>query len=335
MNIRPPRIALWLLLLLLLASGLQAEVIKIGSIAPARSIWDNALNDLSAQWAKITGGAVQLKVYPGGIVGNEEDMLTKMRLGTLGGAVFTNIGMSDIYSDAVVLNTPFLMDTDEEFNFVFDRLKPRLEQHVEEKGFKVIFWTLIGWEYFFTKNPVLYPEDMKKEKLSYSTSGTELAHAWRKMGYQLISVDLRDLLMALQSGMNTAFYLPPLMAASGQFFALAPHMLNLRLAPIVGSLILTTRAWNSIPERFRQPMLQAIDPIAARLHQQTLDLDKEALKTMADNGLTIHQPPAGAPVKWKEVASLGMDELVGKAFSKEIYDEVQTSLREYRQKLGK
>jgi len=326
------RLALSLLAFLLLASGVQAAVFKIGSVAPNRSIWDLALADLALEWKNITHGAVQLKIYPGGIVGNESDMLTKMRLGTLGGGVFTNQGLNLIDRESVVFNTPFLMSTDQEFNYVFDRLKPDIDKRVEERGYKVIFWTLIGWEYFFSKSAVLYPEDMKKEKLSYTTTGTEMAHAWKKMGYDLVPTDLRDLLMALQSGMNTAFYLPPLVAGSGQFFALAPNMLDLRLAPIIGSLIMTHKAWNGVPSAYREAMLTAIDKISARLYQQTLDLDKQALKTMSDNGLTIHEPPADAPEKWRAQAVLGMDELVGKAFSKETYDKLLSLLKEYRQK---
>jgi TRAP-type transport system periplasmic protein len=330
-----PGLASFLLSFLLLASGLQAAVIKIGSIAPGRSIWDTALNELALEWEKITGGEVQIKIYPGGVVGGEPDMLTKMRLGTLGGAIFTNMGMADIYSDTTVLITPFLMNSDQEFNYVFDRLKPDFEKHIEAKGFKVIFWTLIGWDYFFSKNMVIYPEDMKKEKLSYTTSGPEMGHAWKKMGYQLVPNDLRDLLMALQSGINTAFYLPPLVAGSGQFFALAPHMLNLRLAPVIGSLVVTEKVWNGIPERFREPMMKALVKITDRLYQQTIDLDKEALKTMSDNGLIIHEPPADALGRWRAVAALGMDEIVGKAFSKDIYDRFIAILQEYRQKFGK
>jgi TRAP-type C4-dicarboxylate transport system substrate-binding protein len=323
------------LLLLALAGGLQAAVIKIGSVAPARSIWDAALNELALEWEKITSGAVQIKIYPGGVVGGEPDMLTKMRLGTLGGAVLTNMGMGDIYPDTTVLISPFMMNTDREFNYVFDRLKPEFEKQIEAKGFKVIFWTLIGWDYFFSKGPVIYPDDLKKEKLSFTTSGSEMLHAWKKMGYQLVPNDLRDLLMGLQSGINTAFYLPPLVAGSGQFFALAPHMLRLPLGPVIGSLVVTNKVWNAIPEQYRDPMLKAIDRISARLYKQTLDLDKDALKTMADNGLIIHEPPADALEKWRAVAALGMDEIVGKAFSKDIYDRFLAILQEYRQKLGK
>jgi predicted secreted protein len=36
--------------------------------------------------------------------------------------------------------------------------------------------------------------------------------------------------------------------------------------------------------------------------------------------------------QWKEAASKGMDELVGRKFSREIYDKLLQMLQEYRQK---
>ena len=64
--------------------------IKVGSIAPARSPWDKALRELGREWKKISNGSIRLKIYPGGIAGSEKAMIRKMKIGTLGGAVFTN-----------------------------------------------------------------------------------------------------------------------------------------------------------------------------------------------------------------------------------------------------
>jgi TRAP-type transport system periplasmic protein len=326
-----------LILMVIISFGIElsAEVIKIGSIAPSRSIWDKALNDLASEWAKISGGSVQLKIYPGGIVGGEPDMLTKMRLGTLNGAVFTIVGITAICEDAFVLNTPFLMNSEEEFNYIFEHMKPDFEKQIEARGFKVVMWMLVGWDYFFTKEKMIYPEDLKKFKLSFMPSGTDISHAWNKMGYQIVPNDLKDLLMALQSNMVNAFYLPPLVSGSGQFFALAPHMLRLRLAPIIGSLILTEQAWNKIPVQFHEPMIKSIAKLSQGLYQQSAALEKDALKAMQENGLIIHESPPDAFDKWRAVAAKGMDELVGKAFSKEIYERILYLLAEYKQNHGK
>jgi len=329
-------LTLVVLMLLVCGANLQAAtVIKIGSIAPSRSPWDKALNEVAADWERISNGTVQVKIYAGSIAGNELDMIRKMRLGTLNGAVLSNMGMIKINRDLFVLSAPFLTDSEQEFQYVFEKMKPVFQKQIEEKGFKILLWTQAGWAYFFTKDKVLYPEDMKKYKISFTADEPEMEQAWKKMGYEVIPNDLKDMMMALQSGMVNAFYLPPLLAGSGQYFALAPHMLALRLAPLVGGLVLTDKAWESIPGQYREPMVQSVQKAARGLLQSTSDLENEALQAMKENGLIIDEPPADALEKWRAAASIGMDELTGKAFSREIYDQVLSIIQEFRQKRGR
>lgn len=311
---------------------LPGQIIKIGSIAPDRSPWDDALKEIAREWALITNGQVKLKIYPGGIAGSEEDMIRKMKVGTLGGAILTNIGLTKIDPDAFVLSTPFLFQSEKEMAYVMARLNPVFEKQIGEKGFKVIIWTMSGWVNFFSKERVLYPQDLKKHKLAFSTGEPELEQAWKKSGYHIVPTDLKDMMMALQSGMVDSFYLPPLVAGSGQYFALAPNMCALKIAPLVGGLVIMDRIWERIPENFKPPMMAAVDRAARKLAGETDALEKKALDSMKKNGLVIHEAPADSLAKWKEAAEQGMDELVGKVFSKEIYERLLQILQEFRQK---
>jgi len=311
---------------------LPAQTIKIGSIAPDRSPWDDALKEIAREWATITNGQVKLKIYPGGIAGGEEDMIRKMKVGTLGGAILTNIGLTKIDPDAFVLTTPFLFHSEKEMAFVMKRLNPIFEKQIKEKGFQVVIWTMSGWVNFFSKYPVLYPQDMKKHKLAFSTGEPELEQAWKKSGYHIVPTELKDMMMSLQSGMVEAFYLPPLVAGSGQYFAMAPHMLSLNIAPLVGGLVIVDRIWEKIPQNFKGPMMAAVDRVSAKLAGETEALEKKALESMKKNGLIIHEAPADSLAKWKEAAEKGMDELVGKVFSKEIYEQLLQILQEFREK---
>ena len=51
---------------------------------------------MAPDWERISNGAVQVKIYPGGIAGGEQDMIRKMRLGVLQGGVFSNMGLAKI-----------------------------------------------------------------------------------------------------------------------------------------------------------------------------------------------------------------------------------------------
>jgi TRAP-type C4-dicarboxylate transport system substrate-binding protein len=321
-----------IILLLFLPLIGSAQIIKIGSIVPDRSPWNDALKEIGREWERITNGQVVLKIYPGGIAGDEDDMIRKMKFGTLGGAVLTNIGITDINPDAFVLNTPFLFNSEKELNYIMGQLVPIFEKQNREKGYQTIIWTMSGWVNFFSKNPVLYPQDLKKQKLSVSSGEPEMEQAWKKSGYHVVPTELKDLMMSLQSGMVEAFYLPPVLAGAGQYFPFAPHMNSLNIAPLVGGLVIVNRIWDKVPESYKQPMMDAVKKVEATLAGKTDALERDALATMKKNGLIIHEASADSLPQWQEAASKGMDELVGKKFSKEIYDKLLKMLQEYRQK---
>jgi len=322
------------ILLLAAVLHIDGQVIKIGSVAPDRSPWNDGLKELAREWERITNGTVKLKIYPGGIAGSEEDMVRKVRLGTLGGALVTNFGLTKIDPDAFIFNTPFLFSSENELHYIMDRMKGELEKQIEAKGFKVVIWSMSGWINFFSKDPVLYPEDMKRHKLSFTTGEPELEQAWKKSGYVIVPTDLKDLMMSLQSGMANAFYLPPILAASGQYFPMTPHMNALRLAPLLGGIVVSKKIWDQIPVNYASQMIAVTQKITDRLDRETDKLEKDAIDTMKKNGLVVHEPPPDSLKRWREASDRGMDELIGKAFSREIYDRMIRLIKEYRQKNG-
>src|SRR5580704_17887777 len=92
---------------LLLASGAaEAKVIiKLATLAPEGSTWFLALKEMGAKWKEISGGQVELKIFPGGTQGDEGDMVRKMRVGQLTGAAISAIGLHDITPEPQVLAT--------------------------------------------------------------------------------------------------------------------------------------------------------------------------------------------------------------------------------------
>ncbi|MCR4410122.1 MAG: TRAP transporter substrate-binding protein DctP [Candidatus Saccharicenans sp.] len=323
----------FIMILVLCVAGLQAAIeIKIGSVAPERSPWHNALLKLARDWESATGGQVKVRVYPGGIAGSELDMIRKVRLGVLQGAVLTNMGMMQVERSVLVLNLPFLFSSDEEFNYVFQRLRPIFETRIEESGFKVIHWTQSGWVYFYSKGPVLNPDDLKKYKISITKDDPDLEQVWKKMGYQVVPQDQKDVLIGLESGMVSAVYLPAVMAASGQYFAIASHMLAPKLSPLVGSLVLSRKTWEQIPENFRPALLEAADRQARALVGEITSLEEEAIKAMKEHGLVINSPSDREMTQWREASSRAIQSLVGRIIPADIYEKTLGFISEYRAK---
>jgi TRAP-type C4-dicarboxylate transport system substrate-binding protein len=257
-----------------------------------------------------------------------------MRLGVLQGGVFSNMGMAKIDHDLTVLAIPFLFHSREEFDAVFEKMRPTFEGIVEKQGFKTMFWTIAGWVNFFAKTPVIDPDDLKKHKISVTADFPEIEQVWKRMGYEAVTGDEGDLMIQLQSGAVTALYLPALVAGSGQFFALAPHMLGPAMAPLVGGLMLSDKAWTAIPAELHQPFLDAVARAGRGLYEETVGLEADAIKMMKDNGLVVHDPPPSVLARWREAARTGTEGLIGPVFSKELYDQINGYLRDYRKTHG-
>ena len=84
--------------------------INIGTVAPPNSAWHEILQQMQQDWTKISGGRVQMRVYPGGSLGDDAEMLRKVRVGQLQGVAMTGIGLALIDEGVDALHIPMLFD---------------------------------------------------------------------------------------------------------------------------------------------------------------------------------------------------------------------------------
>ena len=99
-----------------------AITIKIATMAPEGSTWDKALRNMAAEWAVITKGEVKVKIYSGGVAGNETVMLRKIRIDQLHGAAMTNLGLLEIAPAAQVTATPMLIRNHGEYDHIMENM---------------------------------------------------------------------------------------------------------------------------------------------------------------------------------------------------------------------
>src|ERR1700693_1468703 len=90
------------------AARAQISVVKLATLVPEGSVWDKALREMGAEWSSSTQGRVSLRVYPGGVAGDEPDVVRKMRIGQLQAAAVTTAGLANIDPAFNVFNIPML-----------------------------------------------------------------------------------------------------------------------------------------------------------------------------------------------------------------------------------
>lgn len=317
-------------LLLLPAAQAMSITVKVASLVPEGSPWHRALIKIAAEWQKISDGDIRLKIYPGGVAGDETDTIRKMRINQIQAAMVTGKGLAYIHPDFYVYQLPFVALDDEELDYLFFHLRPILEELLEQKGFTLLGFSKSGWLHFFTTKKATTPEQMRSLKMFTLEGHAGIDQAMKEMGFQIVPLKANDVFTAMQSGMVDAFAAAPLVAASMQWFALAPHMDNFKWSPLTGGFIITNRTWNMIPEELHPQLVRAVEVVMDELYQESMEVEKRAFQIMEENGLIIHRVPEDIVAQWRALVDQGFDMLVGETISREIYEQAIEILEEYR-----
>ena len=122
-------------------------------------------NALNAEVMKKTENRVQFRIYPGGVLGDETDMLRKMKIGQIQGAALTAGGLSSLFKEVDVLQVPFLFQKYEEADAILKKMDSFFRKGFEENGYILLGWSEAGFVYLMSTVPISSVADLKKAKV--------------------------------------------------------------------------------------------------------------------------------------------------------------------------
>ncbi len=326
---RPRLLPLLFSLLLCAAVSAPALTIKLGSLAPVGSPWETAVRRIAAEWERISGGTVTVRIYAGGVAGDEPDMIRKMRIGTLNAGLMTVTGLQGIFNGLKTLSYPLLIRNDDELAAVLDYMKPFFDDELTRRGFKPVFWSPSGWVYFFSRAAVVTPADLRRQKLWVWSGDPDEVQAYQSAGFTTVTVASTDLMTSLQGGMVDALVTSPLIAASSQWFGIAGNMCAMKFAPLWGAEVVSTKTWAQVPPDLQPRLLEAAQRIANEMVPEIVKADGQAIDVMKKYGLKINTVPPAASTEWADLLQRTFAGLVGKTYDKDSFDRVTSFLQDY------
>ena len=96
---------------LLARAAAQQTLIKMATLAPDGSPWHQVLQQMGERWRNISSGKVKLTIYPGGVLGDEPDIVYKMRIGQIQAVALSGAGMADIEPGVACLQIPMMFES--------------------------------------------------------------------------------------------------------------------------------------------------------------------------------------------------------------------------------
>ena len=319
-----------------LSAQAATKQLRIGTLAPKNSVYHRQLQAIGETWRSAQGGEAKYLIYTDGSQGGEAELVRRMRIGQLQGALMSVVGLREIEpSIAALQNLPLLFKNWEEVDYVRDKMRAAMEKKFLDKGFVVLAWGDSGWVRFFSKDPAFRPADYLKMKFFAWGAEAEQQEIMKSLGYTPVPLETSDILPAIQTGMISVVPSTPYFALASQIYATAPNMLEINWAPIVGALVLTKKAWDDMSPEAQQLLRSAGDKAGLVMRTQARQEVDDAVAAMKQRGLVINKPNPEQMKEWSALADKLYPRIRGHMVPAETFNEVFFHLKAFRASQGR
>lgn len=217
-----------------LAAAAEKLTLKAADVNPAGYPNVVALENMGKKLEAVTQGRISLKMFPGGVLGSEKEMLEQAQVGGLQIARVSLGVLGPLVPEVNVFNLPFVFRDEEHMRKVIDGpIGDELLAKVSQSPARLIGlgWMDSGTRNLYTKRAVRTPDDLKGQKIRMM--GNQLfIETMNAMGGNGIAMGAGEVFTALQTGVidgaenNPAvFFTSRHYSAGPRHYALTRHLI--------------------------------------------------------------------------------------------------------------
>jgi TRAP-type C4-dicarboxylate transport system substrate-binding protein len=324
-----------LLALLLAMAPVHAAVLKVATSLPEGSGWMKVMRGCAAAIKERSDGRVELKFYPGGVMGNDAAVLRKIKLGQLQAAAFTGAEASLVYSSAPLYSLPFLFQGEAEVAFVRSRVDAQLLAGFEEHGMVAAGIGGGGFVYLMSTQPIRTRNELKVRKVWVPPSDRIAQVAYEAGGVSPISLPLTDVYPGLQTGLIDTVANTAAGSIFFQWHTKVKYVVDLPLTYVVGVMLIDKKAFERVDEADRALVREEVGKAFAAIDANLQKENDAARATLVKNGIEFIKPSEQEAEFWRGIGRDAQARLVEQgAISAELLNAVRAAQAEYRAAQG-
>ncbi len=286
---------------LIAAAPALATTLKIATLAPDGTAWMKSMRAGAAEISERTEGRVKLRFYPGGVMGNDQSVLRKIRVGQLQGAALTAGGLSTVYPDIQLYSLPFLFRDTQEVDKVRQNLDPVLIAGLRGEGYISYGLSESGFAYLMSQQALDGVEALRQRRI-WTPEGDHISlEAFRAIDIAPVPLPLTDVMTGLQTGLIDTVASSPVGAIALQWHTRIKQVADIPLTYLYGSLVISEKALNRITASDRQILDKVLRHYTQLLNRQNREDNQQARKALMSEGIQFYQPMQMDPTPWKEL----------------------------------
>jgi TRAP-type C4-dicarboxylate transport system substrate-binding protein len=321
------------MLLVVLTGQAHAMVFKIATLSPDGTIWMQKMREGASELAKKTDNRVQIKYYPGGVMGDDKAVLRKIRIGQLHGGAVVSGSLTNIYPDNQIYSMPLKFKSFKEIDYVRKFMDQRIIDGLEKGGFVTFGIAEGGFAYVMSDVPIVTVEKMRKQKVWIPNNDPTLLEAIKAFDVNPIPLSIADVRAGLQTGLINTVASPPIGAVALQWHTQIKYLTNEPFLYIYGLLAVDRKAFEKIStfdQRVFRDIMGRVFHDLDRLNRQD---NVKALEALRKQGIEFVKVPPESLAEWLKEASTVPKRLIETGrLSREMVDTLEKLLKDYRSK---
>ena len=323
------------MLFLALALPVQAATLKIATVTPEGSQWMKDMRASSKEIKERTEGRVEIKYYGGGVMGNDQKVLSRIRLNSLQGGAFTPSALASQYGNLNLYGLPMVFDSEEEAAFARSRLDAKLSKGLEDAGWVNFGFAAGGFAILMSNTPVTKLEDLKGKKVWIPEGDDISRRAMEALSLSPVSLPLTDVLMGLETGLIDIVAMSPIGALVLQWHTKVKYITEFPLVYTLGFMVVNKRAFDKIDAADQAVVRDVMERTYRNFDEQNLVDNRGARDALLNAGIESVPIEMAEYEKVREVL-MQVNRQLGEEgrFKLELYDEMLTYIEEYRSEHG-
>ncbi len=297
-----------------------AKTIKIATLSPEGTFWMEQMRAGAKAIKDRTNGRVEFKFYPGGVMGNDDNVLRKIRIGQLHGGAITLGSLAQTTTDATVYGLPFLFSSLDDAETIRKSSDPLLSNIVESDGFVNFGFAQGGFTYLMSKERISSFDDLRKQK-SWVPEGSDVGlSVYRYVGITPISLPLSDVLTGLQTGLINNIITSPIGALALQWHTHVKYVVDLPLNYLAATMIIDKKVFKKLSESDQAIVREVMADVYKRIDQRNRVDNIAAREALINQGVEFVQLNDSEKVEWLKAGDFVINEMIHKyKFSENLY----------------
>lgn len=322
------------LLLLLLCYGhvVSAKVIKIATLSPDGTAWMKAMRAGAKEIKEKTQGRVIIKFYPGGVMGNDKNVLRKIRIGQLHGGAVTTGSLTSVYPDIDIYGLPYLFSNQKQVDLVRTKLDKELMMGLEKKGFVGFGLAGGGFTYMMSDGQVRTVEDVKNKKVWIPSDSDVGIAVFESAGISPVPLPLSDVLTGLQTGLVDTVFASPIGAIALQWHSKIKYVVDVPLTYLSALLVIQKKTFNKLKLIDQNIIRNVMSDVFKSINLNNQKDNISAREALINKGVEFIKLSEADMGIWLEVGKKAMNKLEEKNnYSKKMFGRLMNMVKETTQ----